>query len=208
MKLDQSFEVDAPLDRVWSALLDIERVVPDLPGAAIEGRNDDGTYDGSFKVKIGPTTAAYTGKLALENVDEAAHVATIKASGTDRRGQGGARATIVTTLEAEGDRTRVQIHTDYKITGRLASFGRGGMIEDIAERLLSDFARNLQSMLQGDPADGDQSPTGSAVEERPLDAGSLLGSVAWQRIRSSPLVPALIAMLLILTALRRRRPRT
>ena len=212
MRLEQSFEVDAPLERVWGALLDIERVAPCLPGAGVEGRNEDGSYRGTFNVKVGPTTASYAGKLAFENVDEAGHTATIQANGTDRRGQGGARATIVSALYEEGERTRVQVDTDYQITGRLARFGRGGMIEDIAERLLRQFAENLQTLLQGDPGPGSGpqpdapaggQPTGAPPE--PLDAGALLTSVAWRRARSSPLVPAVIAGLMVLLLLRRRR---
>ncbi len=148
MKLEQSFEVAAPLDRVWEALVDVERVAPNLPGAAVTGRNDDGTYNGTFTIKIGPTTASYTGKLEMENVDEATHTATMQAQGTDKRGQGGAKATIVSKLSPAGEgATRVEVDTDYHITGRLARFGRGGMIEDISERLLREFASRLQSSL-------------------------------------------------------------
>ena len=56
---------------MWAALIDIEHVAPCLPGAAVTGRNEDGSYNGTFKVKIGPTSAAYSGKLHMENVDEA-----------------------------------------------------------------------------------------------------------------------------------------
>ena len=55
MQLAQSFDVEAPLDVVWRALIDVERVAPCLPGAAVTGRNDDGSYAGTFSVKIGPT---------------------------------------------------------------------------------------------------------------------------------------------------------
>ena len=79
MKLEQSFEVAAPLERVWAALIDVEHVAPCLPGAAVTGRNEDGSYNGTFKVKIGPTSAAYSGKLFMGNVDEAAHSATMNA---------------------------------------------------------------------------------------------------------------------------------
>ena len=150
MKLEQSFEVAAPLDRVWAALIDVERVAPCLPGAEVTGRNDDGTYNGSFRVKIGPTAANYTGKLEMENVDEGAHTATMQAAGTDRRGQGGAKATIVSSVkEAGSGATVVEVSTDYLITGRLARFGRGGMIEEIGNRLLKEFATSLQAMLAG-----------------------------------------------------------
>jgi carbon monoxide dehydrogenase subunit G len=148
MKLEQSFEVAAPLERVWEALIDVERVAPCLPGASVTGKNEDGTYTGEFKVKIGPTSAAYSGKLNMENVDAEAHTATMQASGTDRRGQGGAKATIISSVAAEADgQARVDVSTDYHITGRLARFGRGGMIEEISNRLLGEFAKNLQAML-------------------------------------------------------------
>jgi uncharacterized protein len=154
MKLEQSFEVAAPLQRVWDALIDVERVAPCLPGAAVTGRNEDGSYAGTFKVKIGPTTAAYSGKLSMHNVDEQDHSATMDAQGTDRRGQGGAKATIVSKLSPAGDQaTRVEVVTDYHITGRLARFGRGGMIEDISNRLLGEFASCLQTSLAGEPSE-------------------------------------------------------
>jgi carbon monoxide dehydrogenase subunit G len=162
MKLEQSFEVNAPLDRVWEALVDVERVAPCLPGAEVTGRNEDGSYDGSFKVKIGPTAAAYTGKLHMDQIDEGSHTATMHAQGTDRRGQGGAKATIVSSVsEAGSGTTRVNVVTDYHITGRLARFGRGGMIEEISNRLLGEFAKSLQQMLAG--GDG-QAPTSPAAE--------------------------------------------
>ncbi len=178
MKLEQSFEVAAPLDRVWEALIDVEQVAPSLPGAAITGRNDDGSYNGTFTIKIGPTTAAYAGKLEMESADEATHTATLQAQGTDKRGQGGAKATIVSRLSPAADgATRVEVDTDYHITGRLARFGRGGMIEDISERLLREFASRLQSSLAGtEPAaqSADEYGGGSAAGEAatpPTDAG-------------------------------------
>ena len=166
MKLEQSFEVAAPIDRVWDALIEVERVAPNLPGAAITGRNDDGSYSGTFTIKIGPTTAAYTGKLELESVDEPAHTATLQAQGTDKRGQGGAKATIVSKLTPAGEgTTRVEVDTDYHITGRLARFGRGGMIEDISERLLREFASRLQASLTDQPASVESAKTGAGAAE-------------------------------------------
>ncbi len=152
MRLEQSFEVAAPIDRVWSTLIDIERVAPCLPGAAVTGRNDDGSYNGTFRVKIGPTSASYSGKLEMDDLQEDDHTATMHASGTDKRGQGGAKATIKSKLTAVGDAaTRVDVDTDYHITGRLARFGRGGMIEDITERLLGDFVECLQTSMAAAP---------------------------------------------------------
>jgi uncharacterized protein len=161
MKLEQSFEVQAPIDEVWRALNDLERVAPCLPGATITGRDDDGTYRGEFKVKLGATTAAYRGTIRITEADEAAHTATMVAKGNDKRGQGGASATIVQKLVEAGAGTRVESVTDFSITGRLARFGRGGMIEDISSRLLRDFATCLASRLGESEAPA--APSGAEV---------------------------------------------
>src|SRR5947209_4890978 len=121
MRLEQSFEVAAPIDQVWRALVDVEHVAPCLPGAAVTGRNEDGSYAGTFSVRIGPTSASYAGKLVMEAVDESTHTATLYAAGNDRRGQGGAKATIISTVSpSPAGGARVSVNTEYHITGRLA----------------------------------------------------------------------------------------
>ncbi len=171
MKLEQSFEVKAPIEEVWSALIDLERVAPCLPGAAITGHDEDGTYHGEFKVKLGPTTASYRGTVLIEDADEASHRATMRAKGTDKRGQGGAAATIVNTLTSVDGGTRVDAVTDYTITGRLASFGRGGMIQDISNRLLGDFSTCLQTQLATpEPEPAPSSATDTLAAETPAPA--------------------------------------
>jgi len=167
VKLEQSFEVAAPIDEVWTALNDLERVAPCLPGASITEHDDDGTYHGTFQVKLGPTTAAYRGTIKIESADEATHSATLKARGTDKRGQGGANATIVNTLTEHGGATTVEAVTDFSITGRLARFGRGGMMEDISNRLMRDFATCLSSRLAEPPTapSGEEVASGEAPPE-------------------------------------------
>jgi uncharacterized protein len=194
MKLEQAFDVQAPIAQVWEALVDLERVAPCLPGAAITERDEDGTYHGTFQVKLGPTTAAYRGTIRIEQADEASRQATLKARGTDKRGQGGASATIVNTLSEHGGATRVEAVTDFTITGRLASFGRGGMIEDISNRLMHDFATCLQSRLATEGAAaaptgaevtaGDAAPeAGPPPAARPVRGFSLLFGVLLDRIK-------------------------
>jgi carbon monoxide dehydrogenase subunit G len=202
MKLEQTFQVQAPLDEVWSALNDLERVAPCLPGAAITGRDEEGTYHGTFEVKLGPMTAAYRGTIQIAEADAASHTATLKARGTDKRGQGGASATIVNVLTEHEGATQVAATTDFTITGRLAAFGRGGMMEDVSNRLLRDFATCLQSRLVGAPAAAAEPPAPEPASAatpppaapgavpsapppaaKPLKGGSLFVSVLWERIK-------------------------
>ena len=164
MKLEQSFTVAAPVEQVWDMLVDVERVAPCLPGAEITGQGPDGSYEGNFTVKLGPTTASYRGSLRMDSLDEASRTATMHAKGTDKRGQGGANATIVSTMRQEGAETVVDVITDFTITGRLARFGRGGMIEDISKRMMRDFSQCLQASMASEPAQE------AAVSEAPAAA--------------------------------------
>lgn len=211
MKLEQSFQVAAPIEQVWEALIDLERVAPCLPGAEITDHDEDGTYHGTFKVKLGPTTAAYRGTIKIEHADEQAREATLKARGTDKRGQGGASATIFNRLVEVDGGTRVDATTDFTITGRLARFGRGGMIEDISNRMLRDFSTCLQTRLAeggaAAPAEGPGALGAAAEAEAPAAGGapepaaapapplpppapagpvkgfSLVASVLWERLK-------------------------
>ena len=147
MKLEQTFEVDAPLERVWEALIHVDQVAPCLPGATITEASEDGTYQGTFSAKVGPASVSFKGTLKMDEVDEATHTARMLANGSNRRGQGGAKATIISKVsEGDGGKTKVDIDTDYSITGPLARLGRGGMIEDVGNRLLREFAAAWSSV--------------------------------------------------------------
>lgn len=172
MKLQQSFDVRAPLERVWETLIDIERVAPCLPGAEITEAGEDGTYRGTFSVRLGPTTAAYRGELNMEEIDSDARRVVMRASGQDKRGQGSAKATIVSTMRQDGEVTTVETETDFTITGRLARFGRGGMIQDISNRLLREFAECLQQKIEAPPA-AEPTLLDSVVAATPEGAASL-----------------------------------
>jgi carbon monoxide dehydrogenase subunit G len=197
VKLEHSFQVNAPLDQVWETLIDVERVAPCLPGAEITEDGEDGTYRGTFSVRLGPTTAAYRGELSMEEVDAAAHRALMRANGQDKRGQGSAKATIVSTLREEQGMTTVAVETELTITGRLARFGRGGMIEDVSNRLLRDFSDCLRERIEtpapapasaveagaGAPSPAAPGPSPPASAAKPVGGFSLLFRALLDRLR-------------------------
>ena len=164
MKLEQTFEVDAPLERVWEALIHVDQVAPCLPGATITEAGEDGVYEGTFSAKVGPASVSFKGTLKMEEVDEATHTAKMLANGSNRRGQGGAKATIVSKVSpGDGGGTKVDIDTDYSITGPLARLGRGGMIEDVGNRLLREFAACLEQRLAHEQAVEETAPPAEAA---------------------------------------------
>jgi len=212
MRIENVVEVDAPVDRVWALVNDIPRVAPCMPGAALTGVVDERTYEGTVAVKLGPMRMSYTGKVVIEEVDEAGRSARLAASGKDTKGAGTARASVETRLEPLGDaRTRMSVVSDVQLTGRVASFGRGGAINDVATRLFGEFADCLRATLEAEGAPAAEAPAAgaSAVEtpaatvtpgaapihtnpapaappqaSRHIDAGSLAGTVVKGRLRA------------------------
>ena len=145
MQLENSFTVPVPVDEAWRVLLDIERIAPCMPGAALDSVTGD-EFTGRVKVKLGVITLTYQGKASFVEKDEAAHRAVIDARGRDQRGNGTASALVTATLAADGDRTKVDVLTDLNITGRPAQFGRGVMT-DVGNKLLGQFADRLAAQL-------------------------------------------------------------
>ena len=147
MQLEHSFTVPAAIDDAWQVLLDIERVAPCMPGAALETVHGD-DFTGTVKVKLGPIGLTYKGKASFVQKDEATHRAVIKAQGRDSRGNGTASATVTATLTEEGNSTKVEVTTDLDITGKPAQFGRGVML-DVGNKLIGQFADCLAGKLGG-----------------------------------------------------------
>ena len=176
MKINNEFTVGAPIQQAWDVMLDLERIAPCLPGAAIQEEKDDGEYDGTMKVKIGPITANYKGTVKFEEVDEGNHRAVLRATGRDARGQGTASATIVSTLKEESDGTKVSVETDMKLTGRAAQFGRG-IAQDVATNMLDQFASCLEAKITGGAEEGAAAAaSGEAAQPTGEENGSRDGS--------------------------------
>jgi carbon monoxide dehydrogenase subunit G len=147
MKLENEFTVPAPIERAWEVLLDLDRVAPCLPGAAIEGSDGD-QHTGTMTIKIGPITARYKGTVKIEEADEQARRAVMRAQARDSRGQGTAAATITSTMEEVEGGTRVHVETDMRVTGPAAQFGRGVM-QDVSAKLMGRFADCLAEEMAG-----------------------------------------------------------
>ena len=178
MQLENSFTVPVPIDEAWRVLLDIERIAPCMPGAALDSVDGD-DFTGRVKVKLGPINLTYQGKASFIEKDEAAHKAVIDARGKDQRGNGTAAAVVTAKLAAEGSITRVDVLTDLNITGRPAQFGRGVMT-DVGNKLLGQFADKLAAQLgEGDAqGDADRASAASAAASAAATATGAVEEVA------------------------------
>ena len=212
MELKNSFTVPADIDTAWRTLLDVEAIAPCMPGATLETVDGD-EFSGNVKVKLGPVSMTYGGQARFLSKDESTHTAVIEGTGKETRGSGTARANVTTAMVAEGPNlTRVDVTTDLTITGKAAQFGRGVM-QDVAGRLVGQFATNLEGVIasrtsetQQSSVEGGVTSTGSVSTEpraavAPQQAEALdLGSVAMGPVlkRAIPVIIGIVAVAAII----------
>src|SRR5262245_49333805 len=153
MKIENAFRVDLPVAEAWTTLLDIPAVAPCMPGAELLGAEDERTFRGRVKVKLGPVAVAFDGRARLEEVDEAARTVRVKAGGNEAKGRGSAQADVMFRLQPDGAGTRVDIVTDLALAGAVAQYGRAqGVIADTAQVIIDTFADNLRREIASRPA--------------------------------------------------------
>ncbi len=214
MKIANQFTVSAPIDQAWDVLCDLEQVIPLMPGAQLTG-HEGNDYLGKVKVKVGPVTSEFSGKVHFVELDCDQYRAVIDGKGKESRGTGNAAATVTAQLQADGDCTSVTVDTDLKIVGKLAQFG-SGMLQQVSEKLLGQFVESLEAKLAADSVAAPATPEGpaevgrvpeprqaAATEPEPIDLLELAGGD--QLKKYGALALALLAVLVLIWVLRRRR---
>src|SRR5918912_1522955 len=147
MRLENSFEVGAPVERAWALLNDVPRVVPCMPGAELTETVDDNRWKSRMHVKLGPISLQFDTDVVREAVDPAAHRVVLATKARELRGRGGAQARIESSLSEGGGKTRVDIVTDLTLQGAVAQYGRG-IVPDVAAQLTKQFAENIAALLE------------------------------------------------------------
>src|SRR5436305_14567307 len=111
MEFQNEFDVKAPLDQVWDAVLDLERVAPCVPGAEVLERTSDDGYKVGIKVKVGPVSLQYRGDVEIGDKDPSMHHAQVTAKARVARGQGPAHGIVGLTMCGNVTTHRHTIHT-------------------------------------------------------------------------------------------------
>jgi carbon monoxide dehydrogenase subunit G len=223
MRFENSFDVGAPIDTVWNAMLDVQRVAPTVPGAQVLEQVGDDAYKVAIKVKVGPMSMTYRGEVEITERDEAAHRAVMKARAKESRGQGTADADVTMVLVGQNGGTSATVTTEVQLSGKVATMGQG-VLQDVSRRLVETVAGNLATMLEGGAPAEPSAPPPSAREARTpageparpeepaaagpesaLDLGSLGAAVVAERVKEPWAVAALLGFVAFVAFLLGRR---
>lgn len=145
-RIEDKFEVKAPIDRVWKFLNDPQQVVQCLPGVKLIEVQDERNFVGAMTVKIGPASMSFQGKVQITEMDESQH--RVRMSGEGREGGGWIKGSMASQLAPLSDSsTEVTVNSEVDIAGRALQFGRS-LIESIMKQQFKKFAESVQKILE------------------------------------------------------------
>lgn len=178
LRIEKSFQVSAPIEKVWSFLSDPAKVASCVPGAQITERIDDKTYKGAISVKVGPSVTDYKGEVQILRLDPQNHEIEIQGRGRDVRGRGSASMNMTGKLAALGNGTTQVVSTsEVNVVGILAQMG-SRVITEVSNIMFEKFSQNFQALLQ-QAADPAVVATPEAKPPEPIQSGS----IAWQAVK-------------------------
>ncbi|MFI5106237.1 MAG: SRPBCC family protein, partial [Terriglobales bacterium] len=139
VKIEKTFQVSEPIDKVWAFLSDPRKVATCIPGAQITEQVDEKTYKGAISVKVGPSVTDYKGEVQIVRLDNATHEIELVGKGQDVRGKGSASMKMTGKLRAlDANSTEMVSDSELNVVGILAQMG-ARVINEVSNIMFEQF---------------------------------------------------------------------
>jgi carbon monoxide dehydrogenase subunit G len=145
ISIREEVTIPSPPRRVWPILRDPALVASCIPGATLTAADEGGAYQGTMRVKFGPTSAIFRGEAKLAYDDDARRC-TIEGRGIDGRGASRALASGIVTASGRAA-TLLRVEGSFNVTGPLETFANAGGVH-LARAILADFAQNMARLVE------------------------------------------------------------
>lgn len=143
MQFENRAEVQASREALWDFLMDIKSVSECVPGVEDVRELDPDRYQGLMKLRVGPISLKFDGKMSIVERDRDGWRAVMRAEGSDKGVGGAVTANIEMTLvETAPATTDLVVRTDANVLGKLGEFGQPVMRKK-ADSIMQEFARNI-----------------------------------------------------------------
>jgi carbon monoxide dehydrogenase subunit G len=144
MTMTGEIQLAAPREAVWSKLNDPDVLKACIPGCEELEKTDDQGFRAVAKMKVGPVSARFKGKVTLSDLDppNGYRISGEGEGGVAGFAKGSARVHL---LEKEGG-TLLTYEVDAQIGGKLAQLGQR-LINGSAKKLADEFFANFAQAL-------------------------------------------------------------
>jgi carbon monoxide dehydrogenase subunit G len=141
VELDHVFNTGKSTDYNWTAILDLERLVPCVEGGRVIEATGPESVKAEIRIRMGAMSLTFAGTVEVAEQDAEAHRALLRVKSRETGGQGHANADVTFSLSDGGG----TIHTAAQITGKAASMGEGVMVT-VLDALITDFTGKLAAI--------------------------------------------------------------
>ena len=144
MKLEGSYDIPVPRDRVWAAFLDPEQLRQAIPGCEkLEAAGND-EYKATMKVGVAAVKGTFEGKVKITD-QQPPNAYRMAVEGTG--GPGFVRGDTTISLSDIPGGTRVNYSADVQIGGLIAGGGQR-MLGGASKMLADQFFNRMGQLLQ------------------------------------------------------------
>jgi len=137
-ELDHSFTTEKSIDDSFTAITDLERVVPAVEGGRVVETTGPDSVKAEILMKMGAMSMKMLGTVEVIEQDAEAHRAVLTVKAKEAGGQGHANADVTFQLNEGGG----EIHTRAQITGKAASMGEGA-VAGFLDGMITDFTSKI-----------------------------------------------------------------
>jgi len=149
MDMTGEHRIEAPRERVWTALNDPDVLKEAIPGCEELVKESDTAFSAKVRAKVGPVSARFAGKVELTDIDPPR---SYRIGGEGSGGVAGfAKGGAVVTLEEDGDATILKYEVNATVGGKLAQIG-SRLVQGTARKLADQFFSKFSELATRDPA--------------------------------------------------------
>ena len=175
MEIKGEYRIAASREKVFAALNDPAVLQACIPGCESLEKTSDTEMKAKVRLRIGPVSASFTGKVTLSNLDPPNGY---KISGEGQGGAAGfAKGGAVVSLREDGADTLLNYNVDAQVGGKIAQVG-ARLIDGTAKKLADEFFSKFATMVGG-PAPAEAAVTAVAPPAPAASAAAQRGYKHW-----------------------------
>ena len=144
MKLTGAYTINAPREKVFSAITDPAVLQRCIEGCEKMVKTAENTYDAHLKLGVAGIKGSYIGKVELKDVrPPESYTLLMEGKGAPGFVKGTARISLL----PQDQKTELRYEADAQVGGMIAAIG-SRLIEAIAKKMADDFFKRFAAQMQ------------------------------------------------------------